>query len=98
MLQDNVAVWGGRGTVARPRGVGRRSGAAGVEKLYENGHSCEDPNIRHRHHHHDHHCIAALISKDKFPTCHTRQNARHVLKSFGTKKGGGEVDAQSRCA
>ena len=38
-----AAVWGGRGPVARPRGVGWRSGAAGVKKLYKNRHSCEDP-------------------------------------------------------
>ena len=38
-----AAVWGGRGTVTRPHGVGWRSGAAGVKKLYSNRHNYEDP-------------------------------------------------------
>ena len=38
-----ATIWGRRGTVARPREVGWRSGAAGVTKPDENRTSCEDP-------------------------------------------------------
>ena len=37
-----AAVCGRRGTVARPRVVGWRSGAAGVKTLYSNRNCCED--------------------------------------------------------
>ena len=33
---EGCVLWGGRGTVARPRGVGWRSGAAGVKDIYDN--------------------------------------------------------------
>lgn len=55
------SVSGGRGTAVRPREVGWRSRAAGVEKLHgtKNRISCENP-----FGHHHHHYIAALNNKD----------------------------------
>ena len=55
-------VWGGRGTVVVPRGVGWRSGlAAGFWVCYTR-HVFKD-RFGHHHHHHNH-CRGALYSKD----------------------------------